>query len=64
MFNLRVYLSNSKGRTMGPLAVRQKPKLRQLNYFTDKAKLEAQGPRRPGREEDRVKKKGRRAEKE
>lgn len=42
---------------MGPLAARQKPKLWQLNYFTDKAKLEALGPRRPGKEEDGVKKK-------
>lgn len=37
---------------MGPLAARQKPKLWQLNYFTDKAELEALGPRRPGKEEE------------
>lgn len=37
-----------QGRTMGPLAARQKPKLWQLNYFTDKAELEALRPRRPG----------------
>lgn len=36
---------------MGLLAARQKPKLRQLNYFTDKTELEAPGPRRPGKEE-------------
>lgn len=49
---------------MGPLAARQKPKLWQLNYFTDKAELEALGPRRPGKEEDgaKKKKKGRRGE--
>lgn len=29
---------------MGPLAAQQKPKLWQLNYFTDKAELEALGP--------------------
>lgn len=28
---------------MGPHAAQQKPKLWQLNYFTDKAELEAQG---------------------
>lgn len=33
---------------MGPLAAQQKPKLWQLNYFTDKAELEALGPQRPG----------------
>lgn len=32
---------------MGPLAAQQKPKLWQLNYFTDKAELEALGPKRP-----------------
>lgn len=32
---------------MGPLAAQQKPKLWQLNYFTDKAELEALGPQRP-----------------
>lgn len=31
---------------MGPLAAQQKPKLWQLNYFTDKAELEALGPKR------------------
>lgn len=35
---------------MGPLAVQQKPKLWQLNYFTDKALLEEPGPRRPEKE--------------
>lgn len=45
-----------QGRTMGPLAVRQKPKLRQLNYFTDKTELEAPGPRRPRKEEEGTKK--------
>lgn len=43
---------------MGPLAARQKPKLWQLNYFTDKAKLEALGPRRAGKEEDGAERKG------
>lgn len=38
-----------QGRTMGPLAVQHKPKLWQLNYFTDKAKLEALGHERPGK---------------
>lgn len=42
---------------MGPLAARQKPKLWQLNYFTDKAELEALGPRRPGKEEEGAKRK-------
>lgn len=32
---------------MGPLAAQQKPKLWQLNYFADKAELEALGPKRP-----------------
>ncbi|CAB1434921.1 unnamed protein product [Pleuronectes platessa] len=44
-----------QGRTMGPHAARQKPKLWQLNYFTDKAELEALGPRRPGKEEEGAK---------
>lgn len=39
-----------RGRTMGPLAAQQKPKLWQLNYFTDKALLEGPGPRRPEKE--------------
>lgn len=52
-----------QGWTMGPLAARQKPKLWQLNYFTDKAKLEALGPRRPGKEVDGAKKNGRRVKK-
>lgn len=43
---------------MGPLAARQKPKLWQLNYFTDKAELEALGPRRAGKEEDGAERKG------
>lgn len=42
-----------RGRTMGPLAVRQKPKLRLLNYFTDKAELGALGPGRPATKEGR-----------
>lgn len=42
---------------MGPLAAQQKPKLWQLNYFTDKAELEALGPRRPGEEEGEQKEK-------
>lgn len=42
---------------MGPLAAQQKPKLWQLNYFTDKAELEALGPRRPGKEEEGAKRK-------
>lgn len=42
---------------MGPLAAQQKPKLWQLNYFTDKAELEALGPRRPGEEEGGAKRK-------
>lgn len=46
-----------QGWTMGPLAARQKPKLWQLNYFTDKAELEAPGPRRQGEEEDGAKRK-------
>lgn len=46
-----------RGRTMGPLAVQQKPKLWQLNYCTDKAELAAQGPRRPGKYEDGAKRK-------
>lgn len=50
-----------QGRTMGPHAARQKPKLWQLNYFTDKAKLEALGPWRPGKEEEGARK-GKRAE--
>lgn len=41
---------------MGPLAARQKPKLRRLNYSTDKTELEAPGPRRPGKEEEGAKK--------
>lgn len=40
---------------MGPLAAQQKPKLWQLNYFTDKAELEALGPQRPGKEEEGAK---------
>ena len=47
---------------MGPLAAQQKPKLWQLNYFTDKAELEALGPRRPGKEEEGAKKEKRRGE--
>ena len=47
---------------MVPLAAQQKPKLWQLNYFTDKAELEALGPRRPGTEEGGREKKRRRAE--
>lgn len=39
-----------RGRTMGPLAAQQKPKLWQLNYFTDKTLLDGPGPRRPGKE--------------
>lgn len=41
-----------RGRTMGPLAARQKPKLRQINYLADKTELEAPGLRRPGKEEE------------
>lgn len=46
---------------MGLLAVQQKPKLWQLNYFNDKAELEAQRPQRPGkgRREQKEKKKKR-----
>lgn len=47
MFNLRGLSQQQHGRTMGPLAAQQKPKLWQLNYFTDKAELEALGPKRP-----------------
>lgn len=36
---------------MGPLAAQQKPKLWWLNYFTDKAELEALGPWQLGKEE-------------
>lgn len=43
---------------MGPLAVQQNPKLWRLNYFTDKAELEALGAWRPG-EKGRSKKKKR-----
>lgn len=47
MFNLRGLSQQQHGRTIGPLAAQQKPKLWQLNYFTDKAELEALGPKRP-----------------
>lgn len=50
-----------QGRTMGLHAAQQKPKLWQLNYFTDKAELEALGPWRPGKQEKGAKK-GKRAE--
>lgn len=47
MFNLRGLSQQQHGRTMGPLAAQQKPKLWHLNYFADKAELEALGPKRP-----------------
>lgn len=40
---------------MGPLAAQQKPKLWQLNYFTDKAELEGLGPWQLGKEEGETK---------
>lgn len=42
-----------RGRTMGPLAAPQKPKLRLLNDLTDKAELGALGPGRPATSEQR-----------
>lgn len=46
-----------QGWTMRPLAAQQKPKLWQLNYFTDKAELEEPRARRHKKEEDEAKRK-------